>query len=225
MFDKIETISRSLVQHAPNNDRVYLMKIHPEERVENLVGQRYDLAILKRYTKIFVKVPESIHHLFWGHNFKIEAIIPNLYRGVEQGHLLGKYFNAERGFLAKKEKRLINEIKDSAIATRNVSGYEVPVGYDIVKLGEKAIPVICRIYKRVFQFYPFSIFKEQYLLDMIRNNVHYFGVHHKGEVIAGSAAEMDVACSFRQCRNDRFCYFTKVPWAESVTLSTSECIV
>ena len=83
MFDKIETISRSLVQHDPNNDRVYLMKTYPEERVENLVAQRYDLAILKRYTKIFVKVPESIHHLFWDHDFKIEAIIPNLYRGVE----------------------------------------------------------------------------------------------------------------------------------------------
>ena len=77
MFDKVEIISKSLVQHGPNNDRIYLMKIHPEERIENLIDQLYNLAILKRYTKIFVKVPESVCHMFLDHNFKLEATVFN----------------------------------------------------------------------------------------------------------------------------------------------------
>ena len=195
MFDKVETISKSLVQHGPNNDRVYLMKIHPEEKVENLVGRLYDLAILKRYTKIFVKVPASIHPLFLDHDFKIEAAIPNLYQGVEQGYFLGKFFNAERGFLTKKEKKLIHEVKNSASPTRNVSGYEMPAGYDIARLGEKDVPVIASIYRQVFQFYPFPIFEEKYLQDAIHSHVQYYGVRYKGEIVAVSAAETDVASS------------------------------
>ena len=193
MFDKVETLSKSLVQHGPNNDRVYLMKIHPEESVEHLIDQLYNLAILKRYSKIFVKVPERIHHLFLNHNFKLEATVPNLYQGVEQGCFLGKYMDARRGFLTKEERKLINEVKDGAIATNAVSGYALPADYEIVKLGEKDVPVIAKIYKQVFQFYPFPIFQEAYLLDTIHSNVQYFGVQYKGEVVAVSSAEMDVA--------------------------------
>ena len=90
-FDKIEIISKSLVHHGANNDRVYLMKIHPEEVVDELIDQLYDLAVFKRYSKIVVKVPGSLQDLFLKHNFKLEATVPNFYQGVEQGCFLGKY--------------------------------------------------------------------------------------------------------------------------------------
>jgi beta-lysine N6-acetyltransferase len=195
MFDKVEIISKSLVQHGPNNDRVYLMKIHPEENIEGLIDQLHNVALLKRYAKIFVKVPESVRHLFLDHNFKLEATVPNFYQGVEQGCFMGRYMDARRGFLTKKEKTLINEVKDLAIASSNGSGLEVPKGCEIVKLGERDVPVIANIYKQVFQFYPFPIFQEAYLLDTIRSNVQYYGVHYQGEVIAVSSAEMDVVSS------------------------------
>jgi putative beta-lysine N-acetyltransferase len=193
MFDKIETISKSLVQHGPNNDRVYLMKIHEEENVENLVGRLHNLAILKRYTKIFIKVPERISHLFLDRDFKLEAIVPNFYLGVEQGCFLGKYMDGSRGYLTENEKTLINEVKYSATLTHDISDLELPAGYEIVKLAEKDVPAIAKIYKQVFQFYPFPIFQEEYLLDTIQSNVQYFGVQHQGELIAVSAAEMDIA--------------------------------
>lgn len=191
MFDKIEKISKSRVQHGPNNDRIYLMKIHPEERVEGLIDQLDSLAILKRYSKIFVKVPESIYKLFLDDKFKVEASIPQFYGGKEQGYFLGKYFNARRGFLTKKEKKLINEVLAFAMATSSTSGYELPAGYEIAKLDEKHIPTIARIYKQVFEHYPFPIFKEKYLKETMRNNVRYFGVRYKDEIIAVSSAEMD----------------------------------
>ena len=193
-FDKVEIISKSLVQHGPNNDRIYLMKVHPEEKVDRLIDQLHNLALLKGYTKIFVNVPENIHHLFLNHDFKLEATVPNLHGGL-MGCFLGKYLDERRGFLMENEKRLIEAVKASAIATDCISKDELPTGYEIIKLTEKDVPKVAKIYKQVFQFYPFPIFKKAYLLDTIRSNVHYFGVHHKGELIAVSAAEMDIVSS------------------------------
>lgn len=191
MFDKIEKISKSLIQHGPNNDRIYLMKVHPEEHVEKLIDELHDLAILKRYTKIFVKVPESIHQLFLNHNFKLEATIPNLFHGTEQGCFLGKYFNAEREFITKKEKKQIDEVRESVIPSNNFSADELTPEYKILKLDEIDISTIASIYRKVFRFYPFPIFQEKYLLDSMRSNVRYFGAFHKDKVIAISSAEMD----------------------------------
>ena len=138
VFDRLETLSKSLIQHGPNNDRVYLMKVHPDERsIESLIDQLYNLAILKRYTKIFAKVPDHLQQLFLEHNFKLEATVPGLYRQKEQACFLGKYFNAKRGFLTKTEKQIINEVKDSALVAPKISDDELPKGYATVKLGRK----------------------------------------------------------------------------------------
>ncbi len=192
IFDKVEIISKSLVQHGPGNDRIYLMKIHPEERVESLIDQIHDLALLKRYTKIFVKVPDRVHQLFLEHDFKIEATVPQLYQGLENGYFLGKYFNAHRGFLAEKERKSINEVKGAAMDTKEALGQELPIGYEITQLEEKDIPAMAEIYRQVFQFYPFPIFEEGYLLETLQDHVQYYGVSHKGRLVAVSSAEMDV---------------------------------
>jgi hypothetical protein len=112
-FDRVEIISKSLVQHGPNNDRIYLMKVHPEEKVDRLIDQLHNLALLKGYTKIFVNVPENIHHLFLNHDFKLEATVSNLHGGL-MGCFLGKYLDERRGFLKENEKRLIEVVKASA---------------------------------------------------------------------------------------------------------------
>ncbi len=192
-FDRIETISRSLVQHGPANDRVYLMKIHPEESVESLMDRLHDLALRKGYTKIFVKVPDSVHHLFLDYDLKIEAIVPQLYQGTEQGYFMGKYLNANRKFLTNNERKSIDEVKYTAMTAQKGLEQELATGYEIVRLGKQDIPTIAAIYRRVFQFYPFPIFEEAYIMETFHNHVQYYGVKYKREVIAVSSAEMDVA--------------------------------
>ena len=191
MFDKVETISKSLIQHGPNNDRVYLMKLHKEERVDQLIDQLYNLAILKRYSKIFAKVPGSALPLFLENNFKMEAAVPGLYPGEEQGYFLGKYFNAKRGYLSKQERKLFNEVKESALEDRSTPGHQLPDHFRIRKLKARDLPTLANIYKQVFRFYPFPIFDELYLLDSLKNDVQYFGVHWEDKLVAASAAEID----------------------------------
>ncbi len=191
MFDKIDTISKSLVQHGPNNDRVYLMKVNADEHIEFLIDKLYNLTLFKRYSKIFVKVPARFRKFFLLHNYKLEAAVPGLYDGEEEGLFFSKYFNANRGFLNTEEKKLLREVVDVA---STASASEVPTilsGYNIRVLDETDIPAIANVYKAVFKVYPFPIFDEQYLAEVMRSHVKFFGSECDGEIVAVSSAEMD----------------------------------
>lgn len=195
MFDKVEKISNSVIQHGPNNDRVYLMKIDPEENIESLIEQLFNLSILKRYSKIFIKVPESMHHTFLKHNFKLEAVIPRLFGGTEKGCFMGKYFNAKRGTLTNSEKHLIDKVRESSLSEKEPLFSEIPMDFEIARLQEQDVGSIAKIYRQVFQYYPFPIFQESYLVETMRTNVQYFGVFHEGKLIAVSSSELDADAS------------------------------
>ena len=75
MFDKIEKIDSSLIQHGPNNDRVYLMKL-AEKDAPNIIDKLHDLSLMKKYTKIFAKVSGKVVDEFIDNDFKEEATKP-----------------------------------------------------------------------------------------------------------------------------------------------------
>lgn len=191
IFDKIDTISKSLVQHGPNNDRVYLMKINPEEHIEILIDKLYNLTLFKRYTKIFTKVPERFRKVFLSHKFKLEAAVPGLYDGKEEGLFFSKYYNANRGFLNKDEKKVIGEVVEMACNTSYDGAVKLPAEYKIRLLDKTDIPAIVSIYKSIFNVYPFPIFDEQYIREVMDSHVKFFGAERDGKVIAVSSAEMD----------------------------------
>ena len=192
MFDKIETISKSVVQHGPNNDRAYLKEIHPEENVEKLIEQLDVLAIMKRYGKIFAVIPEHLMDPFLENDYKLEATVPGFYNGNESGCFLGKYFNVRRGYLTKKQEKLIKEVKEFSLQAQDESEFILPKDCELAILSEKDIPEIVKVYKQVFKFYPFPIFKESYLLKSMRGNAQYFGVYCNDKLVAVSATETDL---------------------------------
>lgn len=191
IFDKVDTISNSMVQHGPNNDRVYLMKADEDEQMDALIDELDNLTIFKRYTKIFAKVPERFRNVFLSHNFKLEADVPGLYKGKEKGLFFSKYLNANRGFLNTDEKELINEVVETATTSSDIALTTLPEGYQYRILEEGDIPAIAGIYKNVFQVYPFPIFDEQYLGEVMNSHVKFFGLFYDGDLVAVSSAEMD----------------------------------
>lgn len=190
MFDKVEIIGKSLVQHGPNNDRAYLMKLHPDD-LGYIEDQLYKLSILKRYSKIFAIVPEWGIDAFLKTDFKIEASIPGLYKGKTRGYFVAQYFNAARSYLSKKDKKLINTIKDAALEIYDASKFDLPPEYRIEQLDPGRVDAISRIYKKTFKVYPFPIFKKSYLEDKMKKNTHYYGVFNKEDLAAVSSSEID----------------------------------
>jgi putative beta-lysine N-acetyltransferase len=136
-------------------------------------------------------VPERFQKVFLSHNFKLEAAVPGLYDGNEEGLFFSKYYNANRGFLNTNEKQEINKVVETASNASYEENSSLPNGYEIRVLSKADIPAIASIYKKVFQVYPFPIFNEQYLEEIVLSHVKFFGVQYEGKIIAVSSAEVD----------------------------------
>ncbi len=190
-YDKIETISRSLIQHGPHNDRIYLMKIHPEEEVRTLIDSLDQLAEEQQYSKIFAKVPERKLPDFEANGFALEAAVPNFYKGKEFGYFVGKYTDPQRAHINEVEQHRIEKVKESTLLMHDASEFVLPRPFVLMELEERHIPEIADIYKKVFQFYPFPIFDKAYLQGAMQTHVQYFGVQYDGQLVAISSAEKD----------------------------------
>ncbi len=190
MFDKIDYIGKSLIQHGPNNDRVYLMKLHPED-MDKIVDELYRLAIVKRYSKIFVKVQEWALDTFLNNNYKIEARVPDLFNGTTNGYFLSVFFNAKRSYISKKDQREIREIIELASNYDDAKEITLPPCYHIQLIEEKHLRSLSGLYKSTFKVYPFPVFKERYLKETMDENVQYFGVFEGEKLVAAASAEIN----------------------------------
>lgn len=190
MFDKIDKIGKSIIQHGPNNDRVYLMKLHLDD-ASTIVDVLSDLAIMKRYSKIFAKIPEWALDTFIHNNYKIEGSIPDFYQGKTKVYFVSLFFSAKRSFLSKKKKTEIQSIVDLSANFFNAAEFSLPEGYYINILNNSHAKMLAKLYKTVFEVYPFPIFKEKYILKTMNSNVMYFGVFKNDKLVAASSAEMD----------------------------------
>ena len=192
MFDKIERIGKSLVQHGPNNDRVYLMKLYHKD-IPSILGQLHDLVVAKRYTKIFAKIPDWALDDFLEEDYKIEASIPGLYSGESRGYFLAKFYGAKRSFIPRKEQKLIESVKEMAQKAGNLEPFLLPEKYHIRPLTTEDIPALARLYKSIFPRYPFPITKKVYLEETMKSDVKYYGVFHRKKLVAASSAELDMS--------------------------------
>ncbi len=66
MYDTVEKIGNSLIQHGPMNDRIYLMKLG-QDQVKQILDRLGDLAEERGYSKIFAKVPDEHRSVFEAH--------------------------------------------------------------------------------------------------------------------------------------------------------------
>jgi putative beta-lysine N-acetyltransferase len=193
MSDTITTIGKgSLIQHGKENDRVYLMKLIPED-TPVVLDEIERLAIQHNYAKLFCKVPKKVSPSFLARGYILEGVIPLFYKGEEDAFLVSKYLKAER--LLSAPSALLDRLKEL------LSGY-TPEGtisekikeqsaYTIRKLTEQDIPQMIAIYSEVFQSYPFPINDPDYLAETMHEHVQYFGAFKGNELAALSSSEID----------------------------------
>ncbi len=191
MFDKIEIIGKSLVQHGPNNDRVYLMKLDPDD-ADRIVDELYNLTIMKRYSKIFAKVPEWALDGFLKNNYQEEACIPRFCNREYKVYFLSQFFNAKRSFISKKDKKEITDIIWTCSNAFDKSDLKLPRKYHVKTMEIDDIKPLANLYKKTFKVYPFPIFKEKYLLQTMNDNVVYMGIFEDDLLVSAASSEMDL---------------------------------
>jgi len=192
MYDIIEKIGNSTIQHGKYNDRIYLMKLDPKN-VEDIVEEVTKLASKKEYSKIFAKIPENSLQTFIKAGFDEEAFIPEFYHGKEKAVFLAKYLSSDRKSVDTETRLVINKNINIAKskAGRGVDK-NLPNGYKLKQIPESDIDQLASLYKVVFPTYPFPIHDPEYLKEVMATHVDFFGVYQGSKLIAASSAEMDL---------------------------------
>lgn len=191
MFDKIEKIEHSLIQHGPNNDRIYLMKLAEKDSPE-IIDKLHDLSIMKRYTKIFAKVPGHMLEDFLDKDFKKEASIPGFFKGKEPAHFVSRFIGAARSFLSSGKRLKIKKTLEIAMQKKEKANSLVKPVAEFRVLQSCDAPQLASLYEQTFKVYPFPIFDRDYLVETMKKNIEYFGVFVNNKLVAASSAEKDI---------------------------------
>jgi len=188
MPDIIEHWGHSQIQHGPENNRVYLMKLDPNDLPSILL--RLDaLALQNGYTKLFAKVPATVVDLFVADGYRIEACVPDFYGGEEDGVFVGKYLQQQRAIETRPEQ--VEKVLQTA-EKRSEAPVDLPE-LDCRPMNADDSEAMADLYRQVFATYPFPIHDPGYLEKTMEEDVHFFGIHDEGELIAVASAEVDAA--------------------------------
>ena len=187
-MDTIETIHGSLVQHGPHNDRIYLMQLDPAGTAD-LIAAMETLARRRGYGKIFAKIPAPFWPAFQSAGYIAEAVVPGLFNARFDGYFVAQYLSPERQVITADEKRLERigpRGADSADAVHRPGRASRRVSTCRPGDAEE----ISRIYRGVFQTYPFPVHRPGYLKRTMKAGSRYFAVRLEGRIAAVAAAEI-----------------------------------
>lgn len=191
MYDTIEKMGKSLIQHGPNNNRIYLMKLHKDD-YPNIIQKLDLLAAEKNYTKIFTKIPSWAIDHFQADGYLKEAYIPNFYKGKVDVYFFSKFIDYDRSIVDAHTRNIIDEYIHLALSKQKkpIVFQDNPSFYLRV-LNKSDASELTKTYWKVLRSYPFPIFEESYIKKTMDENVIYFGVFKDEQLIAVSSSEMD----------------------------------
>lgn len=192
MKDQIEIFGETLIQHGKSNDRAYLMKISPND-CPAVAGYAVTLAMANNYSKIFAKAPAFSLKTFQQKGFIEEAKVPGLFNGEQNGYFLSKYLLPDRR--NEREPETVQKVL-AAAHSKYIEVVPVPVlepGFKWRIMNKDDVHEMARLYKLVFESYPFPIDDPDYLARTMDEDVIYHGIWKDDELVALSSAEIDFA--------------------------------
>jgi beta-lysine N6-acetyltransferase len=188
MVDKIEKFGNSLIQHGKLNNRIYLLKLDPEDK-ETITDYLDQLAKKEAYTKIFTKIQTGLLPEFILNGYVVEAYIPRFYKGAADCILASKFLSESRKVLPSKQLKKFSELLNKAGRKKENT---LPDGFGLTKLNENDADRITEVFGEVFETYPFPVHDPEYIVRTMNNNAaQYFGVWKGKKLIGISTAETD----------------------------------
>ena len=189
MFDTIEKLDHSLIQHGPANNRIYLMKVSGQD-LPDLIDKLDALAQQNRYTKIFTKVPLQTKSIFESRGYIEEAKIAGFFHGDTEAVFLSRFVDPQR---ARDEAK--DEIDQILVLAAKKTVHSVkptlPSGCEIRQVAPDEAEAMADIFKIVFESYPFPVHNPNYLRETMETHIEYFAVYENNKMVAISSAEMD----------------------------------
>ncbi len=191
MQDKLEVIGKgSVIQHGKLNNRIYLIKFDKAD-FPKIIDHINNLARKYLYTKIFCKVPHWASPVFISNGFIVEAQIPNFYNNKDAVFFMSKFLNSDR--LMRIEHNKLEELAKQIISvSENELSRALKPKFRVKLLTPEQNKEIAKLYKTVFESYPFPIYEAKYILKSMKDNVQYYGIKKAGKLIALASSEVDM---------------------------------
>lgn len=192
--DKVCKILNSDIHHGTHNDRVYLMKMSDKDYPE-IVSEIDRLCEENKYSKAFAKVPSLYKDEFLACGYLEEGLIPDMYRGEDDGYFLSKYYNKRRKVtkdIVITEKTLSEQTsqKKGLSLNKDSSGI-LPEEYVIREAKYSDSGDLSELFTEVFESYPFPVKDPSYIKKTMDEGIFYFGVWKDNNLIAASSSETD----------------------------------
>ncbi len=188
MPDVIEKLGRSLIQHGPDSDRIYLMKLAPAD-APTIVERIERLAETRDYGKLFCKVPAPWREPFVQAGYQEEARIPNFLAGRIDVAFLSRFRKLQRATMSVEQKAAVDSVLELALARRRDAECRPTV--ETRRLLEDDTPALADLYRSVFPSYPFPIFDADYLRHTMATHIRYYGAFDGDRLVAAASAETD----------------------------------
>ncbi len=189
-FDKIDNIESTSIQHGKLSDRVYIMSLD-SKNTSTIITIVENLAKSNEYTKIIAKVPERSVKEFIANEYVEEAKVPDMFFGVETGYFMCKYFDEAR--MIDKNKDFIDEVLVESLNVKRKSKKQKREvkSRKIEKMTSEDIKDMTELYSQVFATYPFPITDQEYIAMTMHEQIQYYGIRIRGELVALASAECD----------------------------------
>lgn len=186
--DPIIRVGQSIIQHGPHNNRIYLMRLDPDD-VDHVLAWIEETLEKERYTKVFAKVPATSAPAFLKEGFTVEAEIPGFYPDGTACFFLGKYTDPAR---QKYNGSGVSETLEISWQRAGTGHQPLQEGCTIREASVSDVKSLAEIYASVFPTYPFPIDDPDYLTDaIVSGDVRFFLLCDGDEIVAASSAELD----------------------------------
>jgi lysine 2,3-aminomutase len=190
MPDTIQQIGNSLIQHGPDNDRVYIMKLDRDDTAALLKAVKI-LVQTNHYSKIFAKVPDDVKSHFENAGYEVEAHVPGFFNGSIDAWFMGRFLTDQRKIDFRKAE--CDAVRKAAQTRNQESPATLPGSdYHCRLCQPDDARDMAEVYRRVFETYPFPIHDPNYLRQTMASHIAYFGIWRGDKLVALSSAEMDV---------------------------------
>ncbi len=177
---------KSILSHDKESNRVYLMHLNLDDFPE-IITHLERLAVKFQYTKIFAKVPSIYGPSFINAGYITEALIPGFFNGEMDVLFLMKYLTEERRI---PEHDAMIAFQDMMINPPSSNDIPLDDSFIIRPLHEEDLNEMIKVFKKVFETYPFPIFEPAFLLKSMQEyGTRYFGGFSNNKLVAISSAE------------------------------------
>ncbi len=180
-----------LVQHGPENERIYLMRVDGDMSNGSIVKLVAE-AEKRQYTKITAKIPKRLEAAFAAAGFVREAVIPGFFLGEEEAVFMSLFLSKQRSRLGENEG-LIHDVLRKAEERESGARPQLAKGFTWKVADAVMAPEIAELYGKIFETYPFPIHDPSYIQRTMADGsvVYYAALSSPGSIAALASSELD----------------------------------